>query len=155
MHLKDIYDKPGHLIRRAQQIAVALFIEECGDMDITPVQYGALMAIGSQPGIDATRLSELIAFDRSTLGNVLERLEEKGYILRHADICDRRVKVLHLTPAGNRLLRDAEPAVQRAQERILSPLTPAEQWQFMRLLEQLVVLNNDASRVPLKRIAGE
>ena len=77
MHLRDLYTQPGHLIRRAQQIAVALFIEECAEFDLTPVQYAALVADQEHPGIDATRLSALIAFDRSTLGNVLERLEAR------------------------------------------------------------------------------
>ena len=154
MRLDDIYTKPGHLIRRAQQIAVAIFMDACAEFDITPVQYAALAAIGSQPGIDATRISEFIAFDRSTLGSVLDRLVGKGLVARDPSPHDRRVKVLHLTPAGNTLLRAAEPAVRRAQERILAPLTEAEQWQFMRLLEQLVELNNERSRVPLKRVAG-
>ena len=61
MQLTDLYDKPGHLIRRAQQIAVAIFSEECGALDITPAQYEILLAIRSQPGTDATRLSELVA----------------------------------------------------------------------------------------------
>lgn len=150
MHLKDIYARPGHLFRRAQQIATAIFIEECAGLDLTPLQYDALTAIGMQPGIDATRLGELIACDRSTLGTLLERLEASDQVVRHASAHDRRVKVLYLTPQGNALLREARAAVERAQARILAPLTPGEQWQFMRLLEQVVTLNNAHSRAPLK-----
>lgn len=69
---------PGHLIRRAQQVSIAIFAEECAGLDLTSVQYAALSAIGAHPGVDATRLSTLIAFDRSTIGDVLERLESKG-----------------------------------------------------------------------------
>ncbi len=100
MSMKQVYGKPGHLIRRAQQIAVAIFIEECAAFDITPVQYAALVAIRENPGIDATRLSALVAFDRSTLGNVLERLETKGVVKRRAGKEDRRVKALALTQVG-------------------------------------------------------
>src|SRR5882762_4875440 len=82
MSMDDVYQKPGHLIRRAQQIAVSIFLEECAPLDITPVQYAALVTVRENPGIDATRLSALVAFDRSTLGNVLERLESKGLIVR-------------------------------------------------------------------------
>ena len=64
-----VYTAPGYLFRRMQQIAVAIFMEECKDFDLTPVQYAALIAIHTHPGIDATRLSAVIAFDRSTLGN--------------------------------------------------------------------------------------
>src|ERR671919_3197278 len=75
-----VYTKPGYLFRRMQQIAVSIFVEECRDFDLTPVQYAALVAIRTHPGIDATRLSAVIAFDRSTLGNVVERLAAKWLI---------------------------------------------------------------------------
>ena len=45
MQLQDLHAMPGHLIRRAQQIAVAIFMEECAEFDLTPVQYAALVAI--------------------------------------------------------------------------------------------------------------
>src|SRR6202453_1058220 len=77
-----VYTAPGYLFRRMQQIAVAIFIEECKAFDLTPVQYAALIAIRTHPGIDATRLSAVIAFDRSTLGSVIERLEAKDYVER-------------------------------------------------------------------------
>ena len=73
-----VYTAPGYLFRRMQQIAVAIFVEECRAYDLTPVQYASLVAIRTHPGIDATRLSAVIAFDRSTLGSVIERLEAKA-----------------------------------------------------------------------------
>ncbi len=155
MSMRQVYGKPGHLIRRAQQIAVAIFIEECAAFDITPVQYAALVAIRENPGIDATRLSALVAFDRSTLGNVLERLEAKGVVKRRAGKADRRVKALALTQVGQELLAAVEPAVERAQARILSPLAPADQATLMALLGQLVELNNESSRVPLRLVASQ
>ena len=89
-----VYTAPGYLFRRMQQIAVAIFIEECKAFDLTPVQYAALIAIRTHPGIDATRLSAVIAFDRSTLGSVIERLEAKSYIERKPAPEDKRVKLL-------------------------------------------------------------
>jgi DNA-binding MarR family transcriptional regulator len=154
MSMDDVYSKPGHLIRRAQQIAVALFMEECAAFDITPVQYAALVAIRENPAIDATRVSALVAFDRSTVGSVLERLEAKGLIERTNSRHDKRVKTLRLTREGGRLLREAEPAVAEAQERILAPLRPEDRRRLMTLLAQLVELNNDASRVPLKVVGA-
>jgi DNA-binding MarR family transcriptional regulator len=153
--MRDIYDKPGHLMRRAQQIAVALFMKECAAFDITPVQYATLVAIRETKDADATRLSELVAYDRSTLGSVLERLEGKGLIGRHSSKDDRRVKILALTQAGRSLLDEVEPAVVRAQEQILAPLNASEQAVFMSLLSRLVELNNEASRVPLRLVASQ
>ena len=154
MSIDDIHAKPGHLIRRAQQIAVAIFMEECAPFEITPVQYAALVAIRDNPDIDATRLSALVALDRSTLGIVLERLEAKGQIERAACPQDRRLKTLRLSREGARTVRQAESAVEKAQERILAPLKPEDRRRFMALLTQLVELNNEASRAPL-RLARE
>ena len=145
-----VYTAPGYLFRRMQQIAVALFVEECRAFDLTPVQYAALVAIHTHPGIDATRLSAVIAFDRSTLGSVIERLEAKNYIQRKPGREDKRVKLLHLTKAGTALLREIMPSVDRAQARMLQPLRAADRKTLMTLLTQLVDLNNEVSRVPLR-----
>jgi DNA-binding MarR family transcriptional regulator len=145
-----VYTAPGYLFRRMQQIAVSIFIEECRVCDLTPVQYAALVAIHTHPGIDATRLSAVIAFDRSTLGNVIERLETKALIERKPSRGDKRIKLLYLTRAGAALLREIMPSVGRAQARMLQPLKAADRKTLMVLLTQLVDLNNEASRVPLR-----
>jgi MarR family transcriptional regulator, lower aerobic nicotinate degradation pathway regulator len=145
-----VYTAPGYLFRRMQQIAVALFVEECKAYDLTPVQYAALVAIHTHPGIDATRLSAVIAFDRSTLGNVIERLESKAFIARRHAREDKRVKLLYLTKAGAATLREIVPSVERAQARMLQPLKTADRKILLALMTQLVDLNNEASRVPLR-----
>jgi DNA-binding MarR family transcriptional regulator len=145
-----VYAAPGYLFRRMQQIAVALFIEECKAFDLTPVQYAALIAIHTHPGIDATRLSAVIAFDRSTLGSVIERLEAKRLIDRKPSGEDKRVKLLYLTKAGAAILRDIMPSVEKAQARMMQPLKAADRKVLLALLTQLVDLNNESSRVPLR-----
>ena len=143
-----IYDKPGHLIRRLQQIAVAIFMTETEKFDITPVQYAALLAVALHPGIDQTALVNLIAFDRSTIGRVVSRLERKMLIRRVTGARDRRTKQLAVTPIGRRVLRDIEPAVQSAQGLILAPLRPDERSVFMQMMKRLVQINNVRSRAP-------
>lgn len=138
MSLKTLQQKPGHLIRRVQQIAVALFMEECTAFDITPVQYATMVAIGENPGADATRISAAIAFDRSTLGDVLERLEARGIVRRTGSKNDKRVKILELTRAGKELLEAVEPAVERTQTRILAPLKTADRKKLLALLQQVL-----------------
>lgn len=145
-----VYAAPGYLFRRMQQIAVSIFVEECRAFDLTPVQYAALVAIHTHPGIDATRLSAVIAFDRSTLGSVIERLESKALVERKSSREDKRVKLLYLTRDGVSTLRDIMASVERAQARMLQPLKPADRKTLLTLLTQLVDLNNEASRVPLR-----
>ena len=136
--MDDVYLKPGHLIRRLQQMAVSVFAQECEGFDITPVQYAALVALRDNAGIDATRIAALVAIDRSTMGNVLERLEGKGFIERRANPHDKRVKLLKLSRRGARLLADCEPFVRAAQARMLEPLDAAERIQFTQMMRRMI-----------------
>lgn len=148
--MSEIYTMPGHLIRRAQQVSTAIFTDECAGYDLTAVQYAALSMIEATPGVDATRLSALIAFDRSTIGGVLERLEAKGWIARDSSPQDRRIKLLLITKDGAALLRQVEPAVRRVQERLLAPLAPRDRATMLRLLGELANLHNDLLPAPLR-----
>ena len=148
--MQDLYQMPGHLIRRAQQVSTAIFTDECAAFDLTSVQYAALCAIEANPEVDATRLSSLIAFDRSTIGDVLERLEAKGWISRICSAQDRRVKLVRLSRAGAALLREVQPAVQRVQERLLAPLAPGDRAILVKLLWELTELHNEATPAPLR-----
>ncbi len=136
--MSELTSMPGHLIRRVHQISMAIFAEECAASGLTSVQFAALTAIKENPGVDATRLSGLIAFDRSTLGDVLERLEGKGWVERSPSAHDKRVKVLRLSPAGSTVLDAGEPGVRRVQERLLQSLQPDERQEFMRLLAEMI-----------------
>jgi DNA-binding MarR family transcriptional regulator len=148
--MDDFYQMPGHLIRRAHQVSTAIFTDECAEFGLTAVQYAALSAIEINPQIDATRLSSLIAFDRSTIGDVLERMEAKGWITRASSARDRRIKRVSLSPEGAALLRAVEPAVRRVQERLLAPLAPHDRDRFMQLLLRLTELHNEATLAPLR-----
>jgi hypothetical protein len=67
--VNDIPDMPGHLARRFQQIAVAVFLAEVDQAgyDLTPVQYAALAAVSANSGIDQVTHAGLIAYDRTTI----------------------------------------------------------------------------------------
>ncbi len=132
-----IYAMPGHLIRRAHQVSTALFAEECGKFGLTSVQFAALYAVRAASEVDATRLAEQIAFDRATIGDVLDRLEAKGWVARAGSRDDRRIKLIRLTQKGAALLKQVEPAVHRVQERLLAPLSAAEQARFRALLSRV------------------
>jgi DNA-binding MarR family transcriptional regulator len=139
---------PGHYIRRLQQIAVALFLEETEAHGITPVQYAALSAARRSPGMDQRTLASSIGFDTSTIGGVIDRLERRGLIERQASASDRRVRLLVVTAAGAELLQQLTRPVTKAQQRILAPLPPAQREQFLAMLTTLVDGNNDVSRAP-------
>jgi DNA-binding MarR family transcriptional regulator len=134
----DFQHAPGHLIRRAHQLAVAIFMEETGDFDMTPVQFAILNALIDDPGEDQVTLAAKVAFDAATFGSVIGRLEAKGLVRREPDAKDRRRKLLWVTPQGERAAVEAKRAVSKAQARILGPLQAGERQQLMLLLGKLV-----------------
>lgn len=146
--LLPLTDLPGHYIRRLQQIAVGVFMEETQAFGVTPVQFAALNAIVASPGIDQRTLAASIGFDTSTIGGVVDRLEARGWVQRQVSPQDRRARLLQVTSEGQRLLQDVSAAVLATQERILAPLPEAERQEFLRMLKVLVATNNDASRAP-------
>ncbi len=145
----DLYETPGFLIRRLHQIVVSACYEGWGDLDLSPVQYGAMMAIRAFPGIDQRGLSRAIAIDRSSIGTVSGQLERRGLIARRTGTRDKRNKELYLTARGAAVLRRAHPLAWTIQNRILGPLEEKERLEFVRLLAKLVDSNNALSRAPL------
>ena len=144
----DPENQPGYYIRRLQQIAVAIFMEETQAQAITPVQYAALYAAERQPGMDQRSLAATIGFDTSTIGGVVDRLEARGWLERRMSPEDRRARQLFLTPEGAQGLAGMIGPMLRAQEQILAPLSTRQRADFMRLLQVLVTQNNALSRAP-------
>ncbi|MBX3587127.1 MAG: winged helix-turn-helix transcriptional regulator [Ramlibacter sp.] len=140
----DFQHAPGHLIRRAHQLAVAIFMEETGEFDMTPVQFAILNALIDDPGEDQVTLAGRVAFDAATSGSVISRLEAKGLVRREADPGDRRRKLLWVTPEGESMALRMKRAVARAQSRIVGPLDDAERAQLVQLLGKLVAGHEDA-----------
>jgi DNA-binding MarR family transcriptional regulator len=150
--MKDVSEMPGHLARRFQQIAVAIFHAEVGaaGYDITPVQYAALVAVAKNPGIDQATLAGLIAYDQTTIGGVVDRLVQKDYLTRRVSDKDRRARELLVKDGGAEALRKMEPAVEAAQRIMLRGLTTGEAAELLRLLGKAIAAANDLSRAPLR-----
>ena len=134
----NFHDAPGHLIRRAQQLAVAIFMEETAGFDVTPVQFAILNALMDDPGEDQITLSGRVAFDPATFGSVIGRLEAKGWVQRQADPGDKRRKLLWTTLEGQKVALQMKRAVGKAQLRIVGPLNIEERVRFSELLGKLV-----------------
>ncbi|KPQ21398.1 MAG: DNA-binding transcriptional regulator, MarR family [Rhodobacteraceae bacterium HLUCCA24] len=150
--MEDLHRMPGHLIRRLQQISVSVFTERmrAAGHDLTPVQFAALAALQAHPGVDQTTLAGLIAYDRATLGGVVDRLEAKGLLAREVSARDRRARVLRLTPRGAAALARVRPDVEAVQAEILGGLDPEERETFLRLLQKATDAGNALSRAPLR-----
>jgi len=139
---------PGHHIRRLQQIAVAIFLQETEAFSITPIQYAAMGVLQKNPHLDQKTLAQTIGQDTSTMGGVIDRLEARYLVKRSPSVNDRRAHLLTLTNEGQSLFEQITPAVLRAQDRILEPLNPSDHAVFLKMLDILVRGNNELSRAP-------
>ncbi|MGN6579588.1 MAG: MarR family winged helix-turn-helix transcriptional regulator [Bordetella sp.] len=145
-----LWQRPGFLIRRLNQIHIAMFFESCKDFAITPVQYGLLTTLSERPNLDQTSLCAEVGVDRTTMADVLRRLEERGLVKRSNSPADGRLKIANITPRGRKVMKDMYGSMREAQVRLLSPLNPKDQATFVRLLMQLAEGNNQYGRTSLK-----
>ena len=152
--LDDLYARPGHLMRRCQQVHVALFLRELEPLDLTPIQYSIIFVLSRLDGIDQATLAGLVALDRSTVGNVLMRLESRRLVKRERSPDDGRSRVLRLTRKGKNLAREASDGVARVQQRLLSPLSAKERATFVESLRKIADSHNEESRAPVRFTAG-
>ncbi|HSV79306.1 MAG TPA: MarR family winged helix-turn-helix transcriptional regulator [Ramlibacter sp.] len=143
----DFRHAPGHLIRRAHQVSVAIFMEETAGYDVTPVQFSILNALLEDPGEDQVTLARKVAFDAATFGSVITRLEARGWVRREPDPADRRRKRLWVTQEGGDTARTMKRAVGKVQQRILAPLEDGERAQLVALLDRLVAGHEGAEAV--------
>ncbi|MFM9902270.1 MAG: MarR family winged helix-turn-helix transcriptional regulator [Polaromonas sp.] len=131
----QLHDQPGHLIRRAHQMAVASFHDHLG-REVTPVQYALMRVLQDQSGIDQATLAQAVALDTSTTADIAARLEAKGWISRA--VLARGQRSLALTDQGLALLHALVPGMAQMHAALLAPLDGGEQAELMRLLRKLL-----------------
>jgi DNA-binding MarR family transcriptional regulator len=150
--LDFLYASPGYLIRRCHQISVAIFLEECAQFNIRPLNFAVLCALTSHQDVDQITLAGLIGVDRSTIARLVTDLEEKGLVNRKDSSKDRRVRLVHLTRKGKTLVNKAVSTGKPIEDRILEPLTKTQRKQFLSCLDKIAQAHNEISRAPLKSI---
>ena len=145
---QNLADRPGHLIRRLHQIHVALFLEECGKHDLTPVQFGVLTVLLDGEVRDQVTIAALIGVDRNTAADVIRRLAKRALLERPDDPKDKRTKLAKITHDGKKLVEKVQPGMVKAQVRLIDPLTDEEYALFMELTQKLISANDLSSRAP-------
>ncbi|WP_127114205.1 MarR family winged helix-turn-helix transcriptional regulator [Shimia sediminis] len=136
------HDMAGHLIRRLNQRSTQTFTQQAqaAGFSLTPVQFAAMDAIATHPGIDQAGVATMIAYDRATIGGVIDRLVQKGLVARNVSLQDRRAREVRLTEAGETLLAQILPVIIALQDDILAGLTPQEREVFKTLAAKAVHL---------------
>ncbi len=132
----------GHLIRRLHQLSNHVFTQhiQAAGFDLTSVQFAAMDAIAAWPGIDQAGVAQRIAYDRATIGGVIDRLVQKGYVARQVSKTDRRAREILLTDLGAQVLDTILPVVTALQSRILAGLDEDERRTFLALAAKAVAV---------------
>lgn len=146
----ELYIRPGFLIRRLHQIHIGLFAEETEAFNITPVQYSLLTALDEHGEMDQGTLALEIGLERTSVAEVLPRLEARGVVERRPSAQDKRVRLVRISRKGRALIKRMEQAVKRAHERTIDALPVEQRELFLLQLIRLVEANNERSTAPMK-----
>jgi DNA-binding MarR family transcriptional regulator len=122
---------PVHLLHRAGQSAGDIFHAEMKVGGLTPRQLAVLFTVSQKEGLSQTGLVERTGVDRSTLADIVRRLQRKGLLQRRRTREDARAYAVKLTEEGRRVLRTAEPLARKVDERILEALPAKQREQFV------------------------
>jgi MarR family transcriptional regulator, temperature-dependent positive regulator of motility len=137
---EDLMQHPGHLLRRAVQVMNMLWDEEVSHT-ITSPQFAALNALYSEPNLDQRTLGRRISLDRSTMAEVVSRLDARGLIQTRRDSRDGRRKTIALTPKGLLTVQQLIPRTHAMTSRLVEPLDPGQSNELLRLLTEVVRAN--------------
>lgn len=127
----------GYNLRRAEAAMMQDFMRGLSGLGITPGQFGVLVLIDANPGLNQTTLGNALGIDRSTVVSVIDRLEARGLVRRGPSANDRRSYALGLTDEGQSLLGKARPLVRAHEDRIAAKLSPEERDLLLSLLRRM------------------
>ena len=129
----------GYVLRRTQSAVFADFagaFAKAGEA-LTPGEFGLLVLVERNAGLSQMALARALSIDRSTLVPILNRLQGRGLLMRHASPTDGRTHALALTPAGEKALAKFARLVKAHEKRISSSLSAAEMRTLIDLLEKV------------------
>lgn len=135
-----------HLLHRASQCAGDVYQTQLPGEDLTPRQFAILVAVSQNEGLSQTQLVEKTGIDRSTLADIVRRMLKKGLLQRRRTKDDARAYAVKLTDEGVRVLRRAEPLVQKVDERLLNLLPTERRANFIKDLHAIIANLNAAQQ---------
>lgn len=144
----ELHTRPGFLIKRVHQMTTAVFLEECQAFDLTPTQFGVLLALQATPGSDQISIAGLVKIDRSTTSLVVTHLEGRGCIRKGPAGRDKRKASIELSQAGEALLKAAMPGAMRARSRALAALSAEDGLWLTSALKRLLIFHESNAAQP-------
>lgn len=138
-------DSPSHLLHRAEQLAADRFTYLVGEGAITLRQFAALAAVAENPGKSQADLARITGIDRSTLAELVARIEKRGWVTRLDSTTDKRANAVRMTPAGEQILNAAKLSAKAADAAILDALPRTKRKTFLNTLTKLAKLSTQAA----------
>ena len=127
----------GFNLRFAQVSVFQQFTAKFGTYGISAPQFGTLLLIESNPGVSLSSVAEALRFDRSTLVQIIDRLENRKLVIREVSIHDRRSHALKLTDQGSKLLAALKALALEQENEMTRGLEDGERETLIRLLERI------------------
>lgn len=127
----------GYWLRRAYQRHMAIFAGVMSDLDLTSMQFAALVKLHELKAVSQTELGRLTGMDRATISGVVARLKRRNLVLYKPDPLDKRSRIIALTPAGEALLHEAMHRIGRVTEQTLEPIEPVERDSLRAILQKM------------------
>jgi MarR family transcriptional regulator, temperature-dependent positive regulator of motility len=134
----QLNQSPMHLLHRAGQCADSLFEAQAEDSGLTPRQLAVLDAVANSEGPSQTELVTRTGIDRSTLSDVVRRLQKRHLLQRRRTKDDARTYAIALTDKGRQVLCRVEPMAKLTDEQLLGGLTSKQREQFIDALKSIV-----------------
>ncbi|HET9232456.1 MAG TPA: MarR family transcriptional regulator [Vitreimonas sp.] len=134
----------SHLLHRAEQLAADRFTHLVGDT-VTLRQFAVLAAVAETPGLSQIDLVRATGIDRSTLAEMMTRMEKRGLIGRATSEADGRVRSVTLTADGRAAFHASIRHARAADAAILDMLPRTKAKSLQSILMKLSKLADEAA----------
>jgi DNA-binding MarR family transcriptional regulator len=106
-------------------------------LDLEPGEFALMRAVAANDGEPQNALAERLHISPSWMVAIVDDLEKRGLLERRPHTRDRRVRTLHLTAAGTKLMKQAERKAQEFDRQVTEPLSETEIEQLLDLLQRV------------------
>ncbi len=123
----------GYVLSDVARLMRMVFDRRVRDIGLTRAQWLVLIRLYRRPGASQTELADMLEIDRASAGRMIDRMEKGHWVERRADIVDRRINRLFLTPEARRVHARMWAIAEATVDDALTPLSPLERARFTGL----------------------
>ncbi len=138
MHMSpDDENYIGYTLTDVARLLRTVFERRVRSLGLTRAQWLVIARLYRQPGLSQSEVADMLEIEKATAGRLIDRMQAKGWLERHADPNDRRVNRLHLTDESERMHALIWPLAERTVDQALSDLSSAERKTLTRVMQRV------------------